>query len=74
MLRDRRETSARVAEAIERSSGSLVAAIESLRSDGRSLVPFQPRGDKPVYCSDCFAKNRSASGGGGYGGGGYGRY
>ena len=30
-------------------------------------VPFQPRGDKPVYCSDCF---RSQSGGGGssYGG------
>lgn len=35
-------------------------------------VPFQPRGDKPVYCSDCFAKNRPAGGGGGYGGGGYG--
>jgi CxxC-x17-CxxC domain-containing protein len=33
-------------------------------------VPFQPRGDKPVYCSDCF---RSQGGGGGsrssYGGG-----
>ncbi len=29
-------------------------------------VPFQPRGDKPVYCSDCF---RSQGGGGGsYGG------
>ena len=25
-------------------------------------VPFQPRGDKPVYCSDCFSKQR----GGGY--------
>ncbi len=24
-------------------------------------VPFQPRGDKPVYCSDCF---RTQSGGG----------
>ena len=22
-------------------------------------VPFQPRGDKPVYCSDCFSKHRS---------------
>jgi len=22
-------------------------------------VPFQPRGDKPVYCSDCFEKMRS---------------
>ncbi len=21
-----------------------------------ALVPFQPRGDKPVYCSDCFEK------------------
>jgi CxxC-x17-CxxC domain-containing protein len=19
-------------------------------------VPFQPRGDKPVYCSDCYSK------------------
>ena len=25
-------------------------------------VPFQPRGDKPVYCSDCFSKQRSQSG------------
>jgi CxxC-x17-CxxC domain-containing protein len=23
-------------------------------------VPFQPRGDKPVYCSDCFRPQRSA--------------
>jgi CxxC-x17-CxxC domain-containing protein len=23
-------------------------------------VPFQPRGDKPVYCSDCFRKTRAA--------------
>jgi CxxC-x17-CxxC domain-containing protein len=36
-----------------------------------ALVPFQPRGDKPVYCSDCFAKTRGTGGGGGggYGGG-----
>jgi CxxC-x17-CxxC domain-containing protein len=32
-------------------------------------VPFQPRGDKPVYCSDCFSaqpgsSDRSRSGGG----------
>jgi CxxC-x17-CxxC domain-containing protein len=33
-------------------------------------VPFQPRGDKPVYCSDCFAERRQSSG---YGAGGYGR-
>jgi CxxC-x17-CxxC domain-containing protein len=23
-------------------------------------VPFQPRGDKPVYCSDCYRKVRSS--------------
>lgn len=39
-------------------------------------VPFQPRGDRPVYCRDCFDKqggSRAGSGGGGrggYGGGG----
>ena len=38
-------------------------------------VPFQPRGDKPVYCSDCFRSRRPTSGGrGGYGGGGGGGY
>ena len=40
-------------------------------------VPFQPTGDKPVYCSDCFAAQRSSNSGG-YerrgGGGGRGRY
>jgi CxxC-x17-CxxC domain-containing protein len=25
-------------------------------------VPFLPRGDKPVYCSDCFSKRPSTSG------------
>jgi len=34
-------------------------------------VPFQPRGDKPVYCSDCFAKTRGTGGGYGGGRGGY---
>jgi CxxC-x17-CxxC domain-containing protein len=24
-------------------------------------VPFQPRGDRPVYCSDCFSKQRGGS-------------
>jgi CxxC-x17-CxxC domain-containing protein len=22
-------------------------------------VPFEPRGDRPVYCSDCYRKNRN---------------
>jgi CxxC-x17-CxxC domain-containing protein len=38
-------------------------------------VPFQPRGDKPVYCSDCFQQMGGGGGGGGSrrnsGGGGY---
>ena len=41
-------------------------------------VPFEPRGDRPVYCNDCFQSQprtgggggRSSGGGGGYGGGG----
>lgn len=28
-------------------------------------VPFRPRGDRPVYCSDCFSQQRSGSGSGG---------
>jgi CxxC-x17-CxxC domain-containing protein len=33
-------------------------------------VPFQPSGEKPVYCSDCFSARRSSDGGysGGRGG------
>lgn len=33
-------------------------------------VPFQPTGDRPVYCRDCFQPQQRSSGGGGYGGGG----
>ena len=36
-------------------------------------VPFQPRGDKPVYCSDCFEQRGGGSRGGGARGG-YSRY
>ncbi len=32
-------------------------------------VPFQPRGDRPVYCRDCFQDRAPSGGGGGYGGG-----
>ena len=33
-------------------------------------VPFEPRGDRPVYCSDCFQPQpRSVSSGSGFGGG-----
>ena len=40
-------------------------------------VPFQPSGDKPVYCSTCFEQRRGGgdrAGGSRYGGGGRGRY
>ena len=29
-----------------------------------ALVPFQPRNDRPVYCSDCYSAQRGSSGGG----------
>ena len=25
-----------------------------------TTVPFEPRGDRPVYCRDCFSKTRSS--------------
>ncbi len=28
---------------------------------GVARVPFVPRGDKPVYCSDCFSRSRGSS-------------
>jgi CxxC-x17-CxxC domain-containing protein len=28
---------------------------------GEAQVPFVPRGDKPVYCSDCFQQQRRSS-------------
>ena len=42
-------------------------------------VPFEPRGDRPVYCSDCFQQRGGGAGGAGRsggraGGGGRGRY
>ena len=41
----------------------------------QTQVPFQPRGDRPVYCRDCFAQQGGGSrGGGGGGGGGRGGY
>jgi CxxC-x17-CxxC domain-containing protein len=34
----------------------------------QTQVPFQPRTDRPVYCSDCYARQRPArSSSGGYG-------
>lgn len=33
-------------------------------------VPFEPRGDRPVYCNDCFQSQSRSGGGGNTGGGG----
>lgn len=35
-----------------------------------SQLPFQPSGERPVYCSDCNRAYRESRGGGGMGGGG----
>ena len=31
---------------------------ELLDCGGEARVPFEPKSDRPVYCSDCFAKMR----------------
>jgi CxxC-x17-CxxC domain-containing protein len=36
-------------------------------------VPFQPTGDRPVYCSDCFSSQRASQPPGRVGGGGFSR-
>ena len=33
-----------------------------------ATVPFVPRGDRPVYCSDCYSRRGGYSSGGGGGG------
>ncbi len=55
-----------------RSSGPREMFSATCGSCGKEAkVPFQPRGDRPVYCSDCFqSQPRTGGGGGGYGGGG----
>ena len=31
-------------------------ACRDARKNGEAKVPFEPKSDRPVYCSDCFAK------------------
>ena len=46
-----------------RQGGSLEMTTVTCSSCGQpAQVPFVPRNDKPVYCSDCFSKQRSYSG------------
>ena len=45
------------------SSGSREMHSAICASCGKEAqVPFVPRGDKPVYCSDCFQQQRQSSG------------
>lgn len=32
----------------------------------QTTVPFEPRGDRPVFCRDCYQAQKGNSGGGGY--------
>ncbi|MHB9132965.1 MAG: zinc-ribbon domain containing protein [Armatimonadota bacterium] len=48
-----------------RSSGPREMHSATCASCGKEAqVPFVPRGDKPVYCSDCFQNNSGGGGGG----------
>lgn len=42
--------------------------VTCARCGKETEVPFVPRTDRPVYCSDCFSRERAGSGGGGGGG------
>jgi len=33
----------------------------------QTTVPFEPRGDRPVYCQDCYSARKGSGGGGGRG-------
>ena len=35
--------------------------IECAECGVEATVPFRPRGDRPVYCSDCFSRQRNAA-------------
>jgi CxxC-x17-CxxC domain-containing protein len=39
----------------------------------QTTVPFEPRGDRPVYCQNCYQARKGSGGGGGGNRRGYGR-
>jgi len=58
-------TDCRAARKAGRSNGGRGGARETFKATcsqcgGVAEVPFQPRGDKPVYCRDCFEARRPA--------------
>jgi len=78
----RRCQSCRAAKRAERNGGSSYGggyggqremfSVTCSQCGKEAQVPFQPRGDKPVYCSDCFRGRQSSGGYGGGGGSSYG--
>ncbi|MBI2941892.1 MAG: zinc-ribbon domain containing protein [Chloroflexi bacterium] len=56
----------------ERSDRTMYPAV-CAECGRETQVPFQPSGDKPVYCSDCFESRRSRSRDSRSTSGGYGR-
>jgi CxxC-x17-CxxC domain-containing protein len=50
-------------------SDSAGTAVTCSGCGKQTTVPFEPRGDRPVYCRDCFNARKKSSGGGGGGGG-----
>ena len=38
--------------------GREMFTVQCANCGGEARVPFQPREDRPVYCSECFAKMR----------------
>ena len=46
----------------ERSNGARpLTSVTCASCGGEAHVPFVPRNDKPVYCSDCFERERAAT-------------
>lgn len=42
--------------------GREMTTVTCSRCGREAQVPFVPRGDRPVYCSDCFGRERTAGG------------
>ena len=38
------------------------ACRDARKNAARARVPFEPKSDRPVYCSECFAKMREQQG------------
>ena len=52
-------TSARSERAKRALCCGFAAAIMLAACGGEARVPFEPKTDRPVYCSECFAKMRA---------------